>query len=214
MAEEDRQIKYIKVGMDFTNTVTQRIMENLEGEERDEHLKNMRSIMVDYLKMEHEYNTARKVIASLKKDLEAENADMNKDIEEDYNKNYQDELKRVGKTQEDYKNDERYVQLDQKISGGDGGGGDDDDELVMTGNDDQIPKDPWSLKEIVDPVKNKVCNHIYEKAVVEKNISRSQSGKKQLKCPKVGCVNPSIKMSDLIPDQETLRKIKKKRRMM
>ncbi len=52
-----------KVGMDFTNTVTQRIMENLEGEERDEHLNNMRSIMVDYLKMEHEYNTARKVIA-------------------------------------------------------------------------------------------------------------------------------------------------------
>ena len=50
---------------------------------------------------------------SLKKDLEAENADMNKDIEEDYNKNYQDELKRIGKTQEDYKNDERYVQLDQ-----------------------------------------------------------------------------------------------------
>ena len=49
--------------MDFTNTVTQRIMENLEGEERDEHLNNMRSIMVDYLKMEHEYNTARKVIA-------------------------------------------------------------------------------------------------------------------------------------------------------
>ena len=50
---------------------------------------------------------------SLKKGLEAENADMNKDIEEDYNKNYQDELKRIGKTQEDYKNDERYVQLDQ-----------------------------------------------------------------------------------------------------
>jgi len=211
MAEEDRQIKYIKVGMDFTNTVTQRIMENLEGDERDEHLNNMRSIMVDYLKMEHEYNTARKVIASLKKDLEAENADMNKDIEEDYNKNYQDELKKIGKTQEDYKNDDRYVQLDQKISGGDGGG-DDDEDLVMTGHEDQIPKDPWSLKEVVDPVKNKACNHIYEKAVVEKNISRS--GKKPLKCPVVGCVNPSIKMADLISDVDTIKKIKKKRKLM
>ena len=62
MGDDDRQIKYIKVwfnflspgnenswtvsflqvGMDFTQMVTNRILENLEGEEKEEQLNQMR----------------------------------------------------------------------------------------------------------------------------------------------------------------------------
>jgi len=211
MSEEDRQIKYIKVGMDFTNTVTQRIIENLEGYEREEHLNNMKKIMADYLKMEHEYNTARSVIARLKKGLEAENADMDKDIEKEYNKVYRTELENIGKTDEDYRRDPRYLQLEQKMRG-DGGGASGDDDLVMTQEHDVIPRDPWSQKELSEPLKSTVCGHVYEASVVRKNLQRS--GKKALKCPVVGCVNPAIKEDELVIDQEIVKKIKKKKRIV
>ena len=45
MVDDDRQIKYITVGMEFTNKVCKNIMDNLEGEERERELTNMRKIM-------------------------------------------------------------------------------------------------------------------------------------------------------------------------
>ena len=45
MGDEDRQIKYINVGMEFTTKVTRKILDNLEGGERDEQLDIMRNIM-------------------------------------------------------------------------------------------------------------------------------------------------------------------------
>ena len=53
--DEDRQIKYIKVGMEFTSTVVKRILENLDGEEKEEQLNMMRTILTDYIKMENDY---------------------------------------------------------------------------------------------------------------------------------------------------------------
>jgi len=61
MGDDDRQIKYIKVGMDFTQMVTNRILENLEGEEKEEQLDQMRRVMMDYVKMEAEYNCSKEV---------------------------------------------------------------------------------------------------------------------------------------------------------
>jgi len=59
MGDDDRQIKYIKVGMDFTQMVTNRILENLEGKEKEEQLDQMRRVMMDYVKMEAEYNCSK-----------------------------------------------------------------------------------------------------------------------------------------------------------
>lgn len=45
MVDQDRQIKYINVGMEFTSKVYTKILENLEGEERQRELANMKKIM-------------------------------------------------------------------------------------------------------------------------------------------------------------------------
>ena len=45
MVDQDRQIKYINVGMEFTSKVYMKILENLEGEERQRELANMKKIM-------------------------------------------------------------------------------------------------------------------------------------------------------------------------
>merc|ERR1712228_672066 len=84
MGDEDRQIKYINVGMEFTTKVARKILENLEGDEQEEQMSVMKNIMLDYIKMENEYNISKRVLGKLKKGLEAENADMNKDVEAEY----------------------------------------------------------------------------------------------------------------------------------
>ena len=45
MGDEDRQLKYINVGMEFTNKVTKKILENLDEGEQGEQLEIMRNIM-------------------------------------------------------------------------------------------------------------------------------------------------------------------------
>ena len=45
MGEEDRQLKYINVGMEFTSKVARKILDNLEGEEQAEQLDIMRTVM-------------------------------------------------------------------------------------------------------------------------------------------------------------------------
>lgn len=45
MGDDDRQIKYINVGIELTNKVTKKIMENLEGEEKEAQLQIMRNTM-------------------------------------------------------------------------------------------------------------------------------------------------------------------------
>ena len=117
MADEDRQIKYIKVGMEFTNTVTKRILDNLEGEEKDNQLDIMRNILSDYIKMEIEYNTSRTVLAKLKKGLEVETADINKDVEAEYREKLKEELAGSNLRPEDLRSDPRFLQLEAIISG-------------------------------------------------------------------------------------------------
>ena len=117
MADEDRQIKYIKVGMEFTNTVTKRILDNLDGEEKEEQLDIMRNILTDYIKMEKEYNTSKFVLAKLKKGLENENADINKDVEAEYRSRLQEEMAGTSMQAEDLRADPRFLQLEVIISG-------------------------------------------------------------------------------------------------
>eukprot|EP00090_Calanus_glacialis_P019372 TRINITY_DN2976_c0_g1_i1.p1 TRINITY_DN2976_c0_g1~~TRINITY_DN2976_c0_g1_i1.p1 ORF type:complete len:224 (-),score=76.12 TRINITY_DN2976_c0_g1_i1:159-794(-) len=209
MGDEDRQIKYINVGMEFTTKVTRKILDNLEGGERDEQLDIMRNIMTDYIKMENEYNISKKVLAKLKKGLEAENADMNKDVEAEYRAKLQEEMESTGANEEDHQGDSRYQQLEAIISGSSTHG---DDDLMVT-DDSETFIDPWSRKPIVsDPITNRKCKHTYEKATVMKFLEKYTKSKKALKCPVVGCGNNSITKADLYTDTEIRKKIARQNR--
>merc|ERR1740128_431222 len=88
--------------------VCDKIQKNVCSYKPQEQLEIMRNIMTDYIKMENEYNTSKKVLAKLKKGLEAENADMNKDVEAEYRAKLQEEMENSGATEEDHQGDPRY----------------------------------------------------------------------------------------------------------
>ena len=206
MGDEDRQLKYINVGMEFTNKVTKKILENLDEDEQSEQLEIMKTVMKDYIKMEHEYNVSKKVLSKLKKGLEVENADMDRDIDADYRSELVKEMENDKLTEERLISDQRFKQLENIILGS-GGHNTTDDDLIMT-ESTQTFIDPWTRKPITDdPVTNRKCGHTYERATVMKFLEKYSKVKKKLKCPIVGCTNDNITKSDLYTDQKIKRMI-------
>lgn len=71
---------------------------------------------------------------------------------------------------------------------------------------------PLTQVEMVNPVKNKKCNHHYDEGAILGLIKTKHSQKKKCRCPVVGCGNGDVKESDLIPDQVLRRKIQSQKR--
>lgn len=202
MVDQDRQIKYINVGMEFTSKVYTKILENLEGEERQRELANMKKIMKDYIKLEHEHTVSKDVIEKIHRGLELESAAMDRDIETDYKNLLSSELKE-GLDDGQVEADPRYRKL---IKGGANSG--DQDLLVVDENQTYI--DPWLRKPISkEPVTNRVCGHTYDRDMVLKQLKMSARSQKALKCPVVGCQNNDVKQADLYMDEIIKRKIMK-----
>ncbi|XP_023116720.2 E3 SUMO-protein ligase NSE2 [Amphiprion ocellaris] len=71
---------------------------------------------------------------------------------------------------------------------------------------------PLTQVEMVNPVKNKKCNHHYDEGAILNLIKTRHGQKKKCRCPVVGCGNANVKESDLIPDQMLRRKIQSQKR--
>ncbi|XP_074539921.1 E3 SUMO-protein ligase NSE2 [Halichoeres trimaculatus] len=71
---------------------------------------------------------------------------------------------------------------------------------------------PLTQVEMVNPVKNKKCNHHYDEGAILGLIKARHSQKKKCRCPVVGCGNTDVKQSDLVPDQMLKRRIQNQKR--
>lgn len=69
---------------------------------------------------------------------------------------------------------------------------------------------PLTQVEMVKPMKNKKCNHIYDEEAILSLIKKRHSQKKKCRCPVVGCGNADVKESDLILDEALRRRIQNK----
>ncbi|XP_020793196.1 E3 SUMO-protein ligase NSE2 [Boleophthalmus pectinirostris] len=71
---------------------------------------------------------------------------------------------------------------------------------------------PLTTVEMVNPVKNKKCNHHYDEEAIVNLIRNRHSQRKKCRCPVVGCANSDVKESDLVPDQVLRRRIQNQKR--
>uniref|UniRef100_A0A3P9PAG4 E3 SUMO-protein ligase NSE2 n=1 Tax=Poecilia reticulata TaxID=8081 RepID=A0A3P9PAG4_POERE len=71
---------------------------------------------------------------------------------------------------------------------------------------------PLTQVEMLNPMKNKKCNHHYDEEAILSLIKTKYSQKKKCRCPVVGCGNGDVKESDLIPDHMLRRKIQNQKR--
>ncbi|KAM7382592.1 hypothetical protein PAMP_002317 [Pampus punctatissimus] len=71
---------------------------------------------------------------------------------------------------------------------------------------------PLTQVEMINPMKNKKCNHHYDEEAILGLIKAKHSQKKKCRCPVVGCGNTDVTEPDLIPDQILRRKIQSQKR--
>nr|XP_061789593.1 E3 SUMO-protein ligase NSE2-like [Nerophis lumbriciformis] len=69
---------------------------------------------------------------------------------------------------------------------------------------------PLTQAEMVNPVKNKKCNHHYDEEPIRLLIEKRRQLNKKCRCPVVGCENLDLRDSDLIPDHSLKTQIMNK----
>jgi len=203
-ALEDRQLKYFKTGIDFVLTSVKAVLDHYEGDDKEKYLENQKNLVLEYLKMEIEYTIGRSILKELQNHLEVKEGTMDTDMEKEFKKKYEEELKANANRLDEkaLKKLPRYKELEQIIKARTGEGvGDADDDLVLD-EETNVYLDPWSKKQISIPVRNNVCNHIYDKATALKMCSRTKG---KVKCPVIGCANNNVKSTDLQEDQQIMR---------
>ncbi|XP_077455353.1 E3 SUMO-protein ligase NSE2 [Stigmatopora argus] len=70
---------------------------------------------------------------------------------------------------------------------------------------------PLTQTDMVNPVKNKKCNHHYDENPIRLLIETRRKQKKKCCCPVVGCGNLDVRDSDLIPDHTLKTQIMNKK---
>merc|ERR1711915_797856 len=85
----------------------------------------------------------------------------------------------------------------------------DDDLIVVKTEHNTI--DPITKKQIVEPVRNKKCSHVYEKSTIYSMIDLARENSKSVKCPYMGCNCKDFKKTDLVKDKEVLGHLTKVR---
>ncbi|EDW36848.1 GL25912 [Drosophila persimilis] len=79
-------------------------------------------------------------------------------------------------------------------------------EVVQTGGDVFSLHDPWSMALMKDPVRNRMCGHIYDSGSVNAMIKDNLS----IRCPVSGCANEHfIQPSHLVQDIEAQEKLRR-----
>uniref|UniRef100_A0A8B9JXK0 E3 SUMO-protein ligase NSE2 n=1 Tax=Astyanax mexicanus TaxID=7994 RepID=A0A8B9JXK0_ASTMX len=71
---------------------------------------------------------------------------------------------------------------------------------------------PLTQVEMVNPVRNKKCQHYYDQEAALTMIKTRHNNKKKFRCPVVGCSNSDVKQSDLELDLVMKRLIQTNKR--
>ena len=77
---------------------------------------------------------------------------------------------------------------------------DDGEDIAVTSQAIQTI-DPYTKREFVDPVKNVVCNHAYERSTIMELLKAGRAPR----CYHMGCNNKKVLASDLVPDDDLKR---------
>ncbi len=101
--------------------------------------------------------------------------------------------------------------LNEKIPSANRNNGGDDDEIEVEfthNNTERALKCPITGVFFDDPVKNKVCGHVYERNAIIRHL-RIKSA-----CPVMGCSNYNVTMSQVELDEETKLKVRRLKRTL
>lgn len=170
-----------------------------EGNERRDKLKKLRNIIQNNSIQDKQWKSVESIkdrFLSLYND-DDDNNDDNDDAQTDVEAIIQEYKTNISEIKTDVSSDEKLLEFDKHVELllGDEDN-DTDTELQLKGGGINVI-DPISKTRIVDPIKNTVCGHTYDR----ESITQMLKINKKTRCPVVGCKSRDfVTLAQLRPD--------------
>ncbi|XP_056142719.1 E3 SUMO-protein ligase NSE2 [Lampris incognitus] len=198
----------IDIGMDMVTDIAMDLVDAPEGEDR-QGIKKMEAMMVEFAKLDREINTfvdtVEQAIAEVHQQPPEAICQLSARVKEDF-------AEKV-----DVLSDAELLQhkkvlalkdvIESSSSQESAVNGEEVDEDITVTQSQVNFNCPLTQMEMVNPVKNKKCNHHYDETSILSLIKARKRQQKKCSCPVVGCVNRDVKKSDLVLDPIVKRMI-------
>lgn len=212
---------YITTGMDIATSVA---LDLTETGGAIEDVNSMEKIMLEYSAMGRELSQFMAAVEETVRQVAQERPEKMPDlktlVKERFNSMQSEN------TDSELHNNERVIQFKQQLKEirkqaglqvqNDSDEADDeelDEDIAVTQSQTNFIC-PITQVEMKNPVKNKMCGHVYEEAAIIKIIQNRQQQKKKARCPTVGCDYSDMSKSDLVPDVALKKAIESRNRQL
>ena len=208
-ALEGNLLTMIKGGPDEDDIVPEADIQSFLGEQR-QRIKNLAAANA---KREHKINNFIGAIKQLRNKVATDGAEDTDQGDAKYESIIVELMKQeAGNNPLEAEASEMYMDICDKLGEEVKRGGDDDIEVVRNNNETETTyKCPLTAQLMEDPVKNKVCGHVYSRDGIHSYLN---SRKHKYPCVYPGCTNQRVTQDQLEDDNFTATKVKRYIRAM
>ena len=194
--------RYAEAGVQMVMKTAQNILSSdLSEEEQGDHIDNLRSQLELYIVNHSQFKHDFKLTQELKENLIKQDVTEWPDVPQEFKKL---QTQKGGKLKVDVKSHPWMKEFGRLISNSgsqeEEEGGDDED-MVMVASQVQTVC-PITRREMVRPVRNTACGHVYDRDGIEALIQQ----KPATKCPVVGCSNKAVVQPHNLQDDKRTKK--------
>lgn len=204
--------------MDIVTDVAMDLAETLEGTEGGNNsLKELEDTILACAKLDRDINHFVDVVQQVTSEVTSQNPEATFSLSDTVKKLYEEKIARLSDAE--LHNHQKVIAFKDSIKNCQG-------QAVQesAGNMEELDEDiavsqsqvnftcPLTQVEMINPVKNKKCNHHYDQEAILNLIKNRHNQRKKCRCPVVGCGNSDVKESDLVLDQVLRRKIQSQKR--
>ncbi|XP_011314092.1 E3 SUMO-protein ligase NSE2 [Fopius arisanus] len=185
------------------------IIQYMDVDSRQEMIDALRSHVANYAEIEEKFKSLKEISAEYvqnkkiiqqrsNEDPEQENNDWaveRENLDKEYSKKIHTIEVDTSNNQNLRKFNQQIEQITSVLSGQQETPGDDNDDMVVTGSMNVIC--PISKTKMIEPMRNDICGHVYDKASVMEMIKSNSKSR----CPLMGCNNSEfLRIDNLSPD--------------
>ncbi|KAM9353971.1 E3 SUMO-protein ligase NSE2 [Symphorus nematophorus] len=206
----------IGTGMDIVTDVAMDLAE-AQNEDTDPGIKEMEAMILECAKLDSEINYFVDVVQKVTAEVTSQQPEAMFSLSAKVKEQFTERIARLSDAE--LQNHPKVVAFKDSIRNSVSQGNQESAENVEELDEDIAVTQsqvnftcPLTQVEMVNPVKNKKCNHHYDEGAILGLIKTRHSQKKKCRCPVVGCGNADVRESDLIPDQMLRRRIQSQKR--
>lgn len=197
----------INTGMDIVIDVAMDLAETLEG---NNSLKELEDTLLVCAKLDRDINHFVDVVQQVTSEVTSQNPEAMFSLSDKVKKQYEEKIARL--SDDELHRHQKVVAFKDSIRSQAAGNMEELDEDIAVSQSQVNFTCPLTQVEMVNPVKNKKCNHYYDKEAILNLVKTKHSQRKKCRCPVVGCGNSDVKETDLVLDQVLRRKIQSQKR--